>query len=263
MSEHKPSVGKIALRSEEEFYDVVGELIIGRECLKVEEPERFLAGSMDAFGYMIGQMGSIQGKNILDYGCASGWLSVYFAKHGAQLEGFDVSGKLIEAASMRASANGVSYACNFRKMTAEELEYPDEWFDFVVGISILHHVELKPAIYHLQRVMKKGAVALFIEPLGENPVLNWARDRVFNIHHGLKKDKSTEHPLTYDNIHTIGSKFSDYHWREFQLISMVRRFLGDTFTGAMCLQKLDGWLLARLPALRRLCRLVVIEFHKI
>ena len=247
---------------EEEFYDSVAQRLLSTEDLIVEGPAQFLAGSMDAFRFMMERIGSVKGKTVLDYGCGSGWLGVYLAKQGAQVEGFDISGKLIEVASLRAESNGVSHACKFRKMVAESLEYPDEYFDLVVGVSILHHVELGRATYHLQRVMKNESLAIFIEPLGENTLLNWARDRVFNVHHGLVKDKSTERPLTYHDIHTIGRKFAEYHWREFQFLSIVRRFIGDRLTEATGLSRLDDWLLRKFPSLKRFCRLVVIEFLK-
>jgi len=248
--------------SEEEFYDSVAQRLLSTEDLIVQEPARFLAGSIDAFQYMMERIGSVKGKKVLDYGCGSGWLGVYLAKQGAQVEGFDISGKLIEVASLRAEVNGVSHACRFRKMTAEDLEYPAQNFDLVVGVSILHHVELGRATYNLQRVMKNGALAIFIEPLGENTLLNLARDRVFNVHHGLVKDKSTEHPLTYHYIHAMGRNFADYRWREFQLLTMVRRFIGNGLTYAMCLDRLDNWLLRKFPSLKRFCRLVVVEFRK-
>lgn len=110
--------------------------------------------------------------------------------------------------------------------------------------------------------MRQGAVALFIEPLGENAILNWLRDKVFNVHHGLKKDKSTEHPLTYNDIHAIRSNFAEYHWKEFQLLSMVRRFIGDKFTEFFGLHRIDGRLMRKFPSLKKFCRLVVIEFQK-
>ena len=248
--------------SEEEFYDTVAQRLLNTENLIVQDPARFLAGSMDVFRYMMKRIGCVKGKTVLDYGCGSGWLGVYLAKRGAWVEGFDISGKLIELASLRAEANDVSHACKFRKIVAEDLEYPDQYFDLVVGISILHHVELSRATYHLQRVMKNGAMAVFIEPLGENTILNWARDNMFNVHHGLVKDKSTERPLTYQDIHTMGRNFAEYHWREFQLLSMVRRFIGDGPTEAMRLNRLDDWLLTKFPSLKRFCRLVVVDLRK-
>lgn len=103
---------------------------------------------------------------------------------------------------------------------------------------------------------------MFIEPLGENTVLNWLRDHVFNVHHGLRKDKSTEHPLTYEDIHTIGRNFAEYHWKEFQILSMVRKFIGDGPTEAMRLDRLDDRLVTKFPLLKRFCRLVVVDFRK-
>ncbi|MEO0271921.1 MAG: class I SAM-dependent methyltransferase [candidate division WOR-3 bacterium] len=248
--------------SDEQFYDNVGEQLLTKKCLAVESPSCFLAGSMDAFRYMLERIGSIQGKRVLDYGCGDGWLGVYLAKQGAQVEGFDVSGKLIEVATQRARANKVDHLCNFRKMPAENLEYEDESFDLVIGISILHHVDLQSADIHLKRVMKKGSFAYFIEPLGENPMLNWAREKVFNVHYGLKKDKTTERPLKYDDIHALGRIFSEYNWREFQLLSMVSRFIGDRFTEITGLRKVDDWLITKFQGLRRFCRLVLVELQK-
>jgi len=247
---------------EEEFYDTVAQRLRSNEDLIVQDPARFLAGSMDVFCFMMKRIGSVKGKKMLDYGCGSGWLGVYLAKLGAQVEGFDISGKLVNLAALRAEANGVSHACRFRKMVAENLEYPDKYFDLVVGISILHHVELGRAIYHLQRVMKNGALAIFIEPLGENTILNLAREKVFNVHYGLVKDKRTERPLTYHDIHAIGRNFSEYQWKEFQLLSMIRRFIGDRLTETMRIDKLDDWLLRKFPSLKEFCRMVVIELLK-
>lgn len=253
----------ISTSSEENFYDTVGRHLLDRkDDLTVDQPAYFLSGSMDAFKYMLERIGPIEGKRVLDYGCGSGWLGVFLAKQGALVEGFDISGRLVDVATIRAHENGVAHLCNFRKMMAENLDYPDSCFDIVVGISILHHVELQTTTYHLKRVMKKGATAIFIEPLGENRILEWARRRVFNVHHDLKKDKRAEAPLTYPNIHSFGRDFDEYHWHEFQFLSMARRFIGDDMTEAMHLHKLDDWLLAKLPWLKRLCRLVVIECIK-
>ncbi len=87
-------------------------------------------------------IGDVAGKKILDYGCGSGWLAVHLAKLGAEAYGFDISSKLIEVGEKRAEANGVNDRVKLKKMIAEKLDYPDEFFDIVVGISILHHIDL-------------------------------------------------------------------------------------------------------------------------
>lgn len=232
--------------SEEKFYDLVGKRLVNIEDLSVGGPARFLAGSMDAFNYMLERLGFVQGKRILDYGCGSGWLGVYLAKQGAQVNGFDISGKLIEVATQRVRINGVEQLFNFQKMPAENLEYPDKSFDLEVGISILHYVELPSAISHLERVMREAALAIFLEPLGENPILNWLREKVFNIHYEIKKDKTRENPLTYDDIHYIGRNFSVYSYREYQPFSMVRRVISDRITDTFCLQEINNWLIEKL-----------------
>jgi 2-polyprenyl-3-methyl-5-hydroxy-6-metoxy-1,4-benzoquinol methylase len=46
---------------------------------------------------------------------------------------------------------------------AENLNYPNDFFDIVVGIDILHHVEIKLVINQCFRVLKYGGVAIFKE----------------------------------------------------------------------------------------------------
>ena len=53
----------------------------------------------------------------------------------------------------------------------EELPFPDDSFDAVWGNAILHHLDLARAGRELFRVMKPGAVAVFCEPWGGNPLL--------------------------------------------------------------------------------------------
>jgi ubiquinone/menaquinone biosynthesis C-methylase UbiE len=59
-------------------------------------------------------------------------------------------------------------------MPAEKLDYPDAHFDVVVGIDILHHVDIPRAIKEVRRVLKPGGVAIFKEPI-EAPVLERVR----------------------------------------------------------------------------------------
>ena len=48
-------------------------------------------------------------------------------------------------------------------MTAEDLDFPPESFDLVVGAYILHHVEIEVAAFQISRVLKPGGKAFFLE----------------------------------------------------------------------------------------------------
>ena len=60
-------------------------------------------------------------------------------------------------------------------MPAERLSYSDSVFDLAVGFAIIHHLDLKPALAELHRVLKPGGVAFFAEPLGTNPAIQLYR----------------------------------------------------------------------------------------
>jgi 2-polyprenyl-3-methyl-5-hydroxy-6-metoxy-1,4-benzoquinol methylase len=250
---------------EEEFWDKVGAKWLSEKQtqeLKVKDAESFLSGSSVAFEYLMAQMGDIVGLRILDYGCGSGWLSTFLAQRGALIDGFDISGKLVELGMKRAHANGVGDRVHLKRMIAEQLTFPDNSFDRIVGISILHHVSLTEGGRELHRVLKPGGKAFFIEPLGESKFQNWIRNYVLRIHHGYVRSVDAEHPLTYYDIHTIGAQCSKIEVKEFQLTEMIARLTGDKITKALGLRSFDGVLLDSFPFLRKYCRLVVITYSK-
>src|SRR5438552_3226108 len=49
------------------------------------------------------QLGSVQGRHILDFGCGHGMMGVTLARLGAQVTGFDLSSGYIHEARARAS----------------------------------------------------------------------------------------------------------------------------------------------------------------
>jgi 2-polyprenyl-3-methyl-5-hydroxy-6-metoxy-1,4-benzoquinol methylase len=253
------------IQREENFWNKVGEGLLSQSTLddlKVNDPRIFLSNSTVAFSYLIHQLGNIDGLQLLDYGCGSGWLATYLAQRGAIVHGFDVSGKLVELGIKRAEANNVTQRVNLKKMMAEKLEYPDNFFDAVVGISILHHVDLVFASQELHRVLKPGAKAFFIEPLGESRLQNALRNYIFRNHHGQTREINAEHPLTYTNIKEFSLLFSHVEWQEFQLVEMIARLTGEGITNFLGVRKIDNFLLRMFPSLKKYCRLVAITYQK-
>jgi len=118
----------------------------------------------------------IKGKKVLDYCCGKGDLGVFLAMHGADVSGIDISEKAIEVANFKANVNNLDI--DFRVMDAENLDFPDESFDFVIGFEALHHVIIYPKMpSELARVMRPDGMAFFAENWGgDNPIFQLWRN---------------------------------------------------------------------------------------
>ncbi len=197
-------------------------------------------------------LGDLRGKRALDYGCGHGMAAVAMARAGATVTAFDLSPGYVREAQERAFANGVSVEC----VTAdgEELPFAPASFDAVWGNAILHHLDLAKAGRELRRVLKPGGVAVFCEPWGGNPLLNFARAA---LPYRGKDRTPDEHPLTRRDLRPLKAVFPSTEVRGFQLFGMVRR----VWRNPRALKLLDGTdtrLLRAVPALRNWCRYVVI-----
>ena len=102
-------------------------------------------------------------RKLLDFGCGVGINTVRLALIGFQVSGFDISPRCIATAEQLAAAHGVSDRTHFSVQASENLEYPNDSFDVVVGIDILHHVEIAPSVNECLRVLRPGGTAYFRE----------------------------------------------------------------------------------------------------
>jgi SAM-dependent methyltransferase len=207
-------------------------------------------------GAAVARLGPLSGKQVLDYGCGHGMASVVFARAGAVVSAFDLSPGYLAEARRRASANGV--AVRFVQADGERLPFADGSFDAVWGNAVLHHLDLRIAAVELRRVLRPGGVAVFCEPWGENPLLDLARRR---LPYPGKQRTADEEPLRRRDLRPLRRVFPGMTVEGQQLLSMLRRVLrpGRLVRG---LERLDGWLLSAVPALRRFCRYVVITLPR-
>src|SRR5262245_16424573 len=118
------------------------------------------------------QLGDVAGQQILDLGCGHGMAAVVLARSGARVTALDLSFGSIAATGRRGWANGV--AISFVQAEGERLPFADESFDRIWGNAILHHLDLRKAVPELRRILRQGGRAVFCEPWGGNPLLNWA-----------------------------------------------------------------------------------------
>jgi 2-polyprenyl-3-methyl-5-hydroxy-6-metoxy-1,4-benzoquinol methylase len=125
-------------------------------------------------------VGDLRGKRVLEYGCGLGEATVLLARSGARVSAFDLSPSSVEVTRRRAETNGLEV--DLAVAAGEDLPYADETFDVVVGVAILHHLDVERAGRELHRVLKPDGKAAFVEPMAMNPVLNFVRDHVPYAH---------------------------------------------------------------------------------
>jgi len=202
------------------------------------------------------QLGDLRHVRVLDYGCGHGMAAVVLARLGATVTALDLSHGYLEEARARARANGV--AVDFIQAPGERLPLVDGAFDRVWGNAVLHHLDLRTAGPELCRVLRPGGVAVFCEPWGENPLLNWARG---SLPYPGKARTAEEQPLRRQHVRLLRKIFPVVEVRGYQLLAMARRvwrarrlLAGLTWCDAM--------LLERVPTLERFCRYAVLTLRR-
>ena len=204
----------------------------------------------------IARFGSLHGKSVLDYGCGHGMASVVLARYGASVTAFDLSPGYVQEAAERAVANGVTV--RFVVADGEALPFPDESFDCIWGNAVLHHLDLAKAGAELKRLLKPGGVAVFCEPWGGNPLLEFARK---HLPYPGKNRTADEQPLRPDDFGPLREMFPSLTIEGFQLLSMVRRVWSHRgITSA--LEGFDSRCLRAVPQLKKWCRYVVLVMTK-
>lgn len=156
----------------------------------LEEIAASEAGWADVVTRLLGELGPLQDRRVLDCGCGPGGLSLAAAARGARVVGFDLSAGMLAVADRRCDGRGTFVAADFAA-----LPFPDASFDAACGMFVLHHVELAPAAVELARVLRPGARAVFLETWQRNPLIRLARrlrGRAGIAHHGTADERPLE-----------------------------------------------------------------------
>ena len=100
------------------------------------------------------------GKNVLDLGCAGGFMAEALAKRGAAVTGIDPAEQAIAAARTHAADQGLTI--RYDVGLGESLPYAGDAFHAVVCVDVLEHVEdLDRVIEESARVLKPGGLFMF------------------------------------------------------------------------------------------------------
>lgn len=112
---------------------------------------------------------SLSGRRVLDFGSGTGANSVMFET--ADYYGIDADAKRIEYAKQ------LYPEYRFTTVMDELLPFPNDYFDFILIVAVLHHIppeQLARYLLEFQRVLKPGGMVLVMEPCfrGRSPVSN-------------------------------------------------------------------------------------------
>jgi ubiquinone/menaquinone biosynthesis C-methylase UbiE len=203
-------------------------------------------------------LGDLRGKHVLEYGCGLGHMATLLVRSGAHVTSFDLSRRSVQVTRQRVALNNDQAEAELAVAAGENLPFADESFDVIFGKAILHHLEADVGAGDLYRVLKPGGKAVFTEPMGMNPILNFVRDYVW---YPKKTPRGADHPLLYEDIHAWGARFREFQYREIELLSMLERGFGFK-KHFPALRRADDLLLKHVPAVRRFCRYVIMFMQK-
>jgi len=193
------------LKSEKEFHDskyTGGDLYPAHYSARPTVP---------IYHEMLRDLGPLEAKTVLEYGCGDGWCTVDLCRGGADVRSFDISDEAVRSTKATLARQGLSEHAEIQVMSAEKLSYDDESFDVAFGFAILHHLDLQLAIPELYRVLKKGGTGIFAEPLQGNPILRLYR------HLTPQFRTADEEPMEIASFQKIFSEFSAVQHKEYYL----------------------------------------------
>ena len=113
------------------------------------------------------------GTRMLELGCSDGRVSLELARAGADIVGVDISDVAIANARDAAVDEGLS--ARFDVGDAANLPYDANSFDVVFASSVIHHLDVPAVAREARRVVRPDGHAIFLEPLGHNPLIGLFR----------------------------------------------------------------------------------------
>ncbi len=111
-------------------------------------------------------------RDVLDLGCAGGFMAEALAARGARVTGIDPAESAIAAARAHARAQGLRIG--YDTGVGEALPYDDTSFDAVVCVDVLEHVaDMAKVMAEVARVLRPGGLFLF-DTINRNPLARLA-----------------------------------------------------------------------------------------
>ncbi|HEY6642229.1 MAG TPA: class I SAM-dependent methyltransferase [Povalibacter sp.] len=197
------------------------------------------------------------GRCVLEYGCGAEIMAFDLAQVAKQVIGIDISDVAIAQAQHIAGQRALQNV-KFSVDNAEDMRLADDSVDVVIGAGIVHHLDIEKSMQELHRVLRKGGTAIFAEPLGHNPVLNWVRNKTPEMR------TPDEHPLLARDLRQMARGFASSKVVYFGLVSPLLGLVTSNVKSDRLLTRAVWAIdraLCRVPGLRRFAWYCYIELR--
>lgn len=166
------------------------------------------------------------GKRVLDLGCGNGYVLSHYARHGAAVDGVDLTDAAVRLARERFALLGLEGT--FARIDGATLPFPDETFDLACSMGVLHHVpDPSPLVAELHRVLRPGGQLIvmlyhrgsfryrvllpFRRRFGPAPYRGRSLKQVLNMNDG--PDNPWAAVYSPDEVRVLLSAFEDHRFR--------------------------------------------------
>jgi SAM-dependent methyltransferase len=107
----------------------------------------------------------LSGKRLLDVGCGNGSYTIPMAAGFDEAYGIEIETERLEDFRRHLTARDDASSFHVQEMSAEKLEFDDEFFDVVTAIETIEHiVDLDQAAREIYRVLRPGGAFVITAP---------------------------------------------------------------------------------------------------
>lgn len=204
------------------------------------------------YSYQLHEYADFKGKNVLDVGCGNGYVLEKYAIEGANAHGVDITPMSIRLCEERFKYSNLTGS--FQVANAEELPFPDNYFDCVCSMGVLHHVpNTEKAVSEIYRVLKPGGrlIVMFYHRNSALYRINFSiramfgkktKQELVNEFDGLGNPKGWVYSKS--ELKTLLGSFKNIHmWAGYLIGTMVLPRGGRFIPNALLkpFEKMGGW----------------------
>jgi SAM-dependent methyltransferase len=189
---------------------------------------------------------------ILELGFGDGCLSRFLLRRGFQVYSADVSIQYCRFLQKTDNRSAPVRTC------AEILPFKDSSFEVVTAIVALHHFNLQLCLQEMNRVLKKGGLGIFIEPLCDSKLFYRLRQFVPIPDNESPGGGGIHKRELIEQLEKVGLA---YEINEFEFLTRLER-LPLMAKHQEFLRKSDYEILSKIPFLRRFARTFLLITQK-